>query len=398
MLLLYYRRKRCLCADSLFLMSIVRNGLRSQKGIILGKMTTTTHKNSAQIGTAALGAGDLIDRSVRFYRKNFWTFILIASPPVIAGTVFSVVWMMIGRELFNVSGAAPEEAIFYSIFLRFGDLIIWVIQNVALLVVMGGASRNFVRHLLFGEPITFRETYRNVRSRLPGLIGISLLLTIFFGVIGLVLSYLAILISVLGASAAFITFQSIPFVAVILTVIVVLAALGLTGWLFFLVASRFIYVPQVMLVEGAGAFAAIGRSASLAGKNVKRLAALSIFTIVAIYSALSLLYVPLSLYGWMSGVPLFSMEAADTIPAWFEVSSQVIFQGSLILIIPVLLIGLCLLYVDERTNKEGYDIELLAATRLGDMPSVPAEFVNPLQPALAQPAKRDSSQSTLGLQ
>jgi len=92
------------------------------------------------------------------------------------------------------------------------------------------------------------------------------------------------------------------------------------------------------------------------------------------------------------------MEAADTLPAWFEISSQVIFQGSLILIIPVLLIGLCLLYVDERTRKEGYDIELLAATRLGEMPAVPDEFVNPLQPALAKQPARSAPTSTLGLQ
>jgi len=345
-----------------------------------------------------LGAGDLIDRSVRFYRKNFWTFILIAAPPVIAGIVFSVVWLMIGRSLFNVSGATPEEAIFYTIFLRFGDLIIWVIQLVALLVVMGGASRNFVRHLLFGEPITFRETYRNVRGRLAGLTGISLMLTLFLGFVALVLTYVGLFAAILGATAIMLALQSIPFIAVLLTVIVVIASIGGTALLFFLIASRFIYVPQVMLVEGAGAFSAIGRSTSLAGKNTKRLAALSIFTIVAIYSALSLLYIPLWLYAWFSGVPLLYMEAADTLPAWFEISSQVIFQGSLILIIPVLLIGLCLLYVDERTRKEGYDIELLAATRLGEMPAVPDEFVNPLQPALAKQPARSAPTSTLGLQ
>ena len=53
------------------------------------------------------------------------------------------------------------------------------------------------------------------------------------------------------------------------------------------------------------------------------------------------------------------------------------------MIIPVLMIGLCLLYVDERTQREGYDVELLAASVFGEMPSVPSDFVNPLEPALA---------------
>jgi hypothetical protein len=363
----------------------------------------STLTNGAELALTPLGAGDLIDRSVRFYRKNFWTFILIASPPVIAGTLFSVGWMMLGRNIFDVSGADPTEALVYTLFLRLGDLIIWAIQLVAMLVVMGGASRNFVRHLLFGEPMAFRETYRNVRGRLAGLVGISILLTLCLGFVAFLIFYAGVVAAVLAASLMVIALQSIPFLAITLTVIVILAALGGALWLFFLITSRFIYVPQVMLVEGRGAFSAIGRSASLAGKNVKRLAALSIFTVLAIYSALSLLYVPLSVYAWLNGVPMFSVDAVDTVPAWFEISSQVIFQGSLILIIPVLMIGLCLLYVDERTRKEGYDIELLAAARLGEMPSVPEEFINPLQPALADRSfagasgKGTSSISTLGL-
>jgi hypothetical protein len=44
-----------------------------------------------------------------------------------------------------------------------------------------------------------------------------------------------------------------------------------------------------MLVEGQGVFSAIGRSATLAGGSVWRLAALFVFSLVAAYSALALL-------------------------------------------------------------------------------------------------------------
>jgi hypothetical protein len=50
---------------------------------------------------APLGAGDLIDRSVRFYRNNFWTFIWIAAPPIIIGTIISIGWTILGREIFS---------------------------------------------------------------------------------------------------------------------------------------------------------------------------------------------------------------------------------------------------------------------------------------------------------
>ena len=37
---------------------------------------------------------------------------------------------------------------------------------------------------------------------------------------------------------------------------------------------------------------------------------------------------------------------------------------------PVWMLGLSLLYVDERVRHEGYDIELMAARQLGEFPDV----------------------------
>ena len=137
------------------------------------------------------------------------------------------------------------------------------------------------------------------------------------------------------------------------------------------------------MVEGLGVFAAIGRSISLASGNVKRFAALFIFTTVATYSALSLFYIPLGWYAYLNGVEIFTF-GANSPPAWYEIAGQFVWQASFILLMPVWMIGLCLLYVDERVRHEGYDIELMAARRLGEIPSVPNQFVNPLQPALAK--------------
>jgi len=367
-------------------------------------MSIFTGTNSS-LSLAPLGAGDLIDRAVRFYRSNFWTFVLIAAPPVVVGTLISVSWTILGRGLFSVgSHQDPFEQSLYYLFLWSGNLFIWLAETVAALVVMGGASRSFVRYLLFGEPITFKEIYRNTWKRLAGLISASLIITILLGFAGLIILYSGLLIGVLVVMAAIYVFSFSPFIAFIISLALSLAAVFGTLWLFFLLASRFAYVPQVMLVEGLGVFAAIGRSASLASGNVKRLAALFIFTTVAAYSALLLLYVPLAWYAWANGVEFFAFDAA-MIPAWYEIANQVISQASLILLMPVWMIGLCLLYVDERVRHEGYDIELMAAQRLGEIPSVPHSFVNPLQPALASQTapvqvsnqKRNSPFTTLGL-
>ncbi len=358
---------------------------------------------NSQFAVAPLGAGDLIDRAVRFYRQNFWTFILIAAPPIIFGTLISIGWTFLGRELFSVGAANSQSAemVFYYLFIWLGSLIIWLTETVATLSVMGGASRNFVRHLLFGEPLSFRETYRNVRQRVGGLIAASTMIAVLLGVMGATIFYFGAAFAAVAVALAALAFSFSPFLIIVVSILLVGVIMLGTGWLFFLIASRFAYVPQVMLVEGQGVFAAIGRSTALASGNVKRFAALFVFTTAATYSALSLFYIPLGWYAYLEGVNIFHFDA-DAIPAWYEIAKQFIWQTSFILLMPIWMIGLCLLYVDERVRHEGYDIELLAARRLGEIPAVPSNFVNPLQPALANqmltaPTYKKDSTTTLGL-
>lgn len=361
--------------------------------------------SDSKLSLVPLGAGDLIDRAVRFYRQNFWTFIMIAALPVVSGTLISVGWTFLARTLFSVGPANDPLANFpYYMFLWFGTMVIGFSEIVATLCVMGGASRNFVRHLLFGEKITFQETYRNTWSRLAGLIVASSIMTILLGITSVFIFYSGLTVGGLLIVLVWAAFGAFAPLAVILSIILGLATVVGTAWLVFLVASRFAYVPQVMLVEGQGVFSAIGRSMTLASGNVKRFAALIIFSTVATYSALAILYVPLAWYASVQGVELFSFDA-DSIPAWYEIASQLISQTSLILLSPVWMVGSCLLYVDERVRHEGYDIELMAARQLGEIPAVPKMYVNPLQPALAshrvtapvEENTRKSSFTTLGL-
>ena len=336
---------------------------------------------SPDLSLKPLGAGDLIDRAVRFYRKNVAAFLLIAAPPVLVGTLFSVGWTLLGRALFapETYSTAGQSASYY-VFTWLGGIVIWLTEVIATLVVMGGASRNFVRHLLFGEPISVKETYRNVSRRLLGLIAASSTIGLGLGCLGIFFFYFLAIFIAMAVVLIVAVLQAIPALAVVVSVAAVIAGAYGGLWLFFLIASRFAYVPQVMLVEGQGVFAAISRSAGLASGNSRRLMALFVFTIVATLSALAILYVPIGWYAWAEGISLTS--DAELLPAWIEIAYSLVWQISFILLSPVWTIGLCLLYVDERVRSEGYDIELMAARRLGDIPTVPREYVNPLQPAL----------------
>ncbi len=329
-----------------------------------------------------LGAGDLIDRAVRLYRRDFLTLILIAAPPVIVGTIFTVIWTAIARELL-VAGVeiTPEENVGYIVFVWLGSLLIWFVETAATLSVMGGASRNFVRHMLFDEPMSFRETYKNTWNRIGGLMAASAIVTAIYGFLGLFTFYFCFfLAAVLIGIVAFI-FSSVPILAVAFSIIfgVAIALGGAYGFSF--IASRLAYVPQIMTVEGQDLFAALSRSVSLAKGNTLRFGALVIFTTVAAYSALALLYVPLGWYAWWDGVSLFGLDGS-IIPQWYVIAKQLLWQTSFILLSPVWMIGLCVLYIDERVRHEGYDIELLAAQRLGEIPESPSAFGNPLQPAI----------------
>ena len=362
--------------------------------------------SNSSLALTPLGAGDLIDRAFRFYRQNFWTFIWIAAPPILFGTLVSIVWTILGRELFNIGANTKDQDPALNIFFAgLGGIFIFFVQLISMLTVMGGASRNFVRHILFGEAITFRETYTNVRSRFFGLFTASFIIIFILSIVGVIVFYIGIIVAFLAIAIVAAIFNAIPPLMVIISSILGVIVLYGTGWLFFLVASRFAYVPQIMLVEGQSVGSAIGRSTSLASGNVKRIYALFIFTLIATYSAILLLYVPLGWYAYVAGIEVFRADP-NSIPAWYVIASQIVTQVSLILLSPILMIGLCLLYVDERVRSEGYDIELMAARNLGEIPAVPIQYANPLQPALANqplmnqpnlPTPRRSSPSTLGL-
>src|SRR2546421_8559883 len=100
-----------------------------------------------------------------------------------------------------------------------------------------------------------------------------------------------------------------------------------------------------------------------------------------------LLLIPLGWFAYLNGVNPFEMDATR-VPAWYTVSSEVVGQLATILLAPVWMLGMSLLYVDERVRHEGYDIELLAAQRFGEMPAPPAGARVPLAPALAAPQVR----------
>jgi hypothetical protein len=330
-----------------------------------------------QLSLSPLGAGDLIDRTVRLYRRHFTTLIRAAAPPVVASALGSVMLTVGWREV-SLAESGAMLAVYVAAIIS-GFLLAWI-GNFFFLLVMGGASRNLVLHLLWDEPVSARSIYRNVRSRFWSLVLALVVILLFAAAVSLPIMFLWLMLVGLGVGGALALTGGGPFgvvLAVVLGVAFTLAAL----FALFFVIGRVAYVPQVMLVEGRGVTDAISRSVQLARGNVRRLTAMFLFTSFATYSALMLLIIPLGWYGYLRGINPFQLNEAE-LPLWYAIGRQVLTQASSILLAPVWMLGLSLLYVDERVRHEGYDIELMARQRLGDMPDLPGGGAAPLAPAV----------------
>lgn len=340
----------------------------------------------SELTLAPLGAGDLIDRAIRLYRRHFFTLIRIAAPPVLVAAAGSV---LIAISFRQISATSFDASLALFVLLLLVGAGLFAGGHVFNLIVMGGATRNLVTHMLWNEPVSVRTTYAAVRKRFWGLLGATLLVIIWVGLAAFITFFAwYIVVAVVVIGSALFAMVMPAWVAVVVGTIAGIAAAVLALWLFFFLAGRVAYVPQAMLVEGKGVFDALGRSFSLARGNVRRLMAMALFTTLATYSAWSILLIPLSWYGYINGINPLSFGQTEW-PVWYLIGYNVIGQTSYILLAPVWMLGLCLLYVDERVRHEGYDVELMAARQLSEMPKL--NVSSPLAPAISlEVAKRSA--------
>lgn len=334
-----------------------------------------TTLSPTQLPLAPLGAGDLIDRAVRLYRRHLFVLIRTAAPPVIVVAAGWVLFSISVRQIFRTFDTGD---LFFNIFLLIVSMGIIVAGYLFILVVMGGATRTLVAHLLRNDPVTARATYNAVRARFWGLVGASAIMLFWIFAASMVVWYGSQIIGLIIFFAVGLLAMVAPaWLAVIVGVVGFLAVTAAALWLFFLMVGRIVYVPQVMLVEGKNVFEAVGRSFSLASGNVRRLMAMTLFTTFGILSAMLLLLVIIAFIGSATGI---NMRDSTEWPAWYAILYSTLGPLSSILLTPVWMLGLSLLYVDERVRHEGYDIELMASRQLGEVPDV--NVTSPLGTAL----------------
>ncbi|HEY0101452.1 MAG TPA: hypothetical protein VGB76_21180, partial [Pyrinomonadaceae bacterium] len=222
---------------------------------------------ASRLSLSPLGAGDLIDRTIRLYRRHFLTLIRTAAPPVVGSATGSVLWTVSMHAI--PATESGGRLVLYVGMAVVGGLLLMT-GNFFFLLIMGGASRNLVMHLLWDEPVSARMIYRSVRSRFWGLVGALFMIGIFAWVVGMIIFFTWLIAVAMVVGGALAIGGGAMLLGGILGVLLFILLTTGALFLFFFIVGRAAYVPQVMLVEGRGVFDAIGRSVTLSRGNVRR--------------------------------------------------------------------------------------------------------------------------------
>ncbi|HET9530265.1 MAG TPA: hypothetical protein VFQ92_07935, partial [Blastocatellia bacterium] len=237
-----------------------------------------------------MSTGDVIDRAVRLYRRNFTPLLAIVAVPTVIGYIVSLMfWFGYTELLSGGSRSGPSEV-------SAGAALVMVLGGLGypvwffvLLVTVSGLSRVIGDHVMLNETITFRKCFASTRRRLGDIFLMGMIsLALLFGVYLVFTIVLVFLVMIVGVIAGLTAAAALPrWIAGAIFTIVVLAALALGLFVLLVVVSRFIFLPQALMIEGLKAGNAFSRATRLGSGNWHRVGAILLFTYFVSFSLLA---------------------------------------------------------------------------------------------------------------
>lgn len=304
-----------------------------------------------------MSTGDVIDRAVRLYRRNFTPLVAIVSVPTLIGYVASLMFWYGYTNLFLATptvSAAPGEAV-WMLIIGTGGYIFWLFS---LLLTISGLSRVVGDHVMMGEPITLRKCFSAVRRKLGDITVMGLLgLVILFGMYIAMMMVVFILILLVGLIVGLVVSAHLPqWVTMLIMAVMGLIAIAIALIVVSFIFARFVFMPQVVMIEGESAGNAVGRASRLGKGNWYKVGSIAIFTYFVSSSLMWALTLPVLAALYLSGMVGDDFFSSST---WnvFYISFK---DLSGMLSLPIWIVSFTLLYFDSRVRKEAYDIELLA--------------------------------------
>jgi hypothetical protein len=299
-----------------------------------------------------MSTGDILDRTVRLYRRHFLHTLAIVSLPYL---LIVPIWALIGTEIWGPGRPAPwrNPAVVAGLVV-FGMAYLWLY-----FVSMGALARSVSERFLGGTP-TLWAAYAPVLRRSLSLVWAYFLTTLAGGV-------------VLGVGGA--AFGVALFTAQLHTTVayIIAAVLSIGGIVAVVISMRIFFrsflVTQVIVIEDVRGWAAFKRSWTLMRACMRKAVTILFFSIVVAF-------VISFLFNFPAGM-VMAMR-----PGWsMMILGRLLDSIGQVLSAPILMIAFTLLYYDSRIRREAFDLEMMAKN-LGvpPGPSAPPQPSPPTRP------------------
>jgi hypothetical protein len=301
-----------------------------------------------------MSTGDVIDRAVRLYRRNFVPLVVAVAIPSIIGYAASLMfWFGYSNLLSKTSDQTASALVMLGV-----GMLLYPVWFFTLLAVVAGLSRVVGDHVVMGEAISLSKLFAMVRHRFRDIVLMCLLAIAIVFVLYTALSVaaLALLIGVTLLVAA-VTVVKLPSWTIAITIaIALLVALAAGIVVTLILFARVVFLPQVIMIEEQSAGPALSRAMRLGSGNWYRVGLIALFSYFIQYSLIAALTLPMLVALYLLGIPTLELLIN---PAWSALYTA-FNQLSNLLALPIWINALTLLYFDSRVRKEGYDVELLA--------------------------------------
>lgn len=275
-----------------------------------------------------LSIGELLDQTFRLYREHFSLFVGIATlAMVLAGGIIALIAAVI--FLIPAGGGSGASALGAAALLGVPAFIVGYTGSLALCyaAIVYAASQLYLE-----QPATIRGSYNFVMHRFWALTG----LVILMGMIIFAATILGILALIIGALVT--CFLSACYVS--------------------------LSIPA-MVLEGSGVMDSLRRSYTMVKGDLGKVA-LTLFVFWAVQTAASYLM----FYGGL--IPLFVIGAqhASNPPLWTVFLPYLGQFLAIIVTMPLMGIGLSLVYYDIRIRREAFDLQVMMSSLGPAVPSV----------------------------
>jgi hypothetical protein len=205
------------------------------------------------------------------------------------------------------------------------------VVGIALGSVLTGLLLVALSRAVLGQRIGVREAWQTVARRVPGLIGLGLLIGLVLGAIAAVMALTSLVAAATGSGRA-----------ILLSLLLFMVAMAAVAYL----AVLWVLAPAAYVLEPIGVAAALGRSRQLVRGSWWRTFGILLLTwlVIAVPAG-----VVMALFGAISVGPPDTATMIRTAIASVVVAT---------FLVPFLTGVIGLLYVDQRIRKERLDLEL----------------------------------------